>query len=81
MPPGQSARYLLIVAFLRGATNPPPKNWFFQSPTWDKKGAEGMTVTAPEGAQHDIARIAVFLASYDSAWLTGERLTASGGYR
>jgi len=26
----------------------------------------------------DIARIGVFLASQDSAWLTGERLTASG---
>src|ERR1700730_15561206 len=27
-PDDQSARYLLIVAFLRGATNPPPENWF-----------------------------------------------------
>ena len=33
------------------------------------------------GQPEDIARIAVFLASDDSAWLTGERLTASGGYR
>ena len=33
------------------------------------------------GHPDDIARIAVFLASDDSAWLTGERLTASGGYR
>jgi 3-oxoacyl-[acyl-carrier protein] reductase len=33
------------------------------------------------GQPDDIARIAVFLASQDSAWLTGERLTASGGYR
>jgi 3-oxoacyl-[acyl-carrier protein] reductase len=33
------------------------------------------------GQPDDIARIAVFLASDDSAWLTGERLTASGGYR
>jgi hypothetical protein len=33
------------------------------------------------GQPDDIARIAVFLASEDSAWLTGERLTASGGYR
>jgi 3-oxoacyl-[acyl-carrier protein] reductase len=31
------------------------------------------------GQPDDIARIAVFLASDDSAWLTGERLTASGG--
>ena len=33
------------------------------------------------GQPDDIARIAVFLASQDSAWLTGEPLTASGGYR
>jgi len=33
------------------------------------------------GQPDDIARIAVFLASDDSAWLTGERLAASGGHR
>jgi 3-oxoacyl-[acyl-carrier protein] reductase len=33
------------------------------------------------GQPDDIARIAVFLASDDAAWVTGERLTASGGYR
>src|ERR1700720_4288225 len=33
------------------------------------------------GHPDGIARIAVFLASDDSAWLTGERLTAAGGYR
>jgi 3-oxoacyl-[acyl-carrier protein] reductase len=33
------------------------------------------------GRPDDIARVAVFLASDDSAWLTGERLSASGGYR
>jgi 3-oxoacyl-[acyl-carrier protein] reductase len=33
------------------------------------------------GQPDDIARVAVFLASDDSAWLTGERLTASGGHR
>jgi 3-oxoacyl-[acyl-carrier protein] reductase len=32
------------------------------------------------GQPDDIARVAVFLASDDSAWLTGERLTTSGGY-
>jgi NAD(P)-dependent dehydrogenase (short-subunit alcohol dehydrogenase family) len=32
------------------------------------------------GKPDDIARVAVFLASDASAWLTGERLTASGGY-
>jgi 3-oxoacyl-[acyl-carrier protein] reductase len=33
------------------------------------------------GQPDDIARVAVFLASEDSAWLAGERLTVSGGYR
>jgi 3-oxoacyl-[acyl-carrier protein] reductase len=33
------------------------------------------------GQPDDIARVAVFLASDDSAWLTGERVTASGGFR
>lgn len=33
------------------------------------------------GQPNDIAQVAVFLASDDSAWLTGERITASGGLR
>ncbi|MDB4988845.1 MAG: hypothetical protein JWN04_4023 [Myxococcaceae bacterium] len=33
------------------------------------------------GQPDDIARVAVFLASEDSAWMTGERLAASGGFR
>jgi 3-oxoacyl-[acyl-carrier protein] reductase len=33
------------------------------------------------GQPEDIARVAVFLASDDSSWLTGERITASGGFR
>jgi 3-oxoacyl-[acyl-carrier protein] reductase len=33
------------------------------------------------GQPDDIAHVAVFLASDDSAWVTGERLTASGGLR
>lgn len=33
------------------------------------------------GQPEDIARVAVFLASEDSRWLTGERITASGGLR
>ncbi|MGC1584141.1 MAG: SDR family oxidoreductase, partial [Rhodomicrobium sp.] len=31
------------------------------------------------GQPRDIAAVAVFLASDDSAWLTGERLFVSGG--
>ena len=33
------------------------------------------------GQPDDIAKVAVFLASDDSGWLTGERLQASGGLR
>jgi 3-oxoacyl-[acyl-carrier protein] reductase len=33
------------------------------------------------GQPDDVARVAVFLASDDAAWLTGERLAASGGLR
>lgn len=33
------------------------------------------------GQPDDIAKVAVFLASDDSRWVTGERLAASGGFR
>jgi 3-oxoacyl-[acyl-carrier protein] reductase len=33
------------------------------------------------GRPDDIARVAVSLTSDDSAWVTGRRLTASGGLR
>jgi 3-oxoacyl-[acyl-carrier protein] reductase len=33
------------------------------------------------GMPEDIARVALFLASDDSAWVTGERITAAGGQR
>jgi 3-oxoacyl-[acyl-carrier protein] reductase len=33
------------------------------------------------GQPDDIARVALFLASDESSWLTGERITASGGQR
>jgi hypothetical protein len=59
LPPTQSAHYLLIAAFLRGATNPPPESWFFPCKTWTKKcAADGLTITVPEGAQ----QVLVFLA-------------------
>jgi hypothetical protein len=57
-PDDQSAHYVLVAAFLRGATNPPPDKWFFQSETWKKAGNKGLTLTVPDGAQ----QIALFLA-------------------
>src|ERR1700687_6096332 len=59
LPPSQSAHYLMVAAFLRGATNPPPENWFFACKTWTGKCAtDGLTVTVPEGA----GQVLVFLA-------------------
>ena len=40
-----------------------------------------MTPLGRFGQPGDIARVAVFLASDDLSWLTGERITASGGWR
>jgi hypothetical protein len=58
LPPGQSARYLLVAAFLRGATNPPPPAWFHKAETWTAKGAAGLQITVPDGAQ----QVVLFLA-------------------
>ncbi|HMD21912.1 MAG TPA: hypothetical protein VKH40_16420, partial [Alloacidobacterium sp.] len=59
LPPGQSVKYLMVVAFLRGSTNPPPEDWFTKAETWNKKVAdEGVFVTVPKDAQQAI----VFLA-------------------
>lgn len=33
------------------------------------------------GQPDDIARVAVFLASEDASWVTGERITVSGGFK
>jgi hypothetical protein len=58
-PAGDSARYLMVAAFLRGATNPPPQEWFFSCETWTRRCAkEGLALTVPEGAR----QLLVFLA-------------------
>jgi hypothetical protein len=58
LPASQSNHLLLIVAFLRGTTNEPPDNWFTKIETWDKKTAEGTTVTVPDEAQQAILFVA-----------------------
>jgi hypothetical protein len=51
-PESQSAHYILIVAFLRGATNPPPPEWFTRVETWSREAhEEGVFVTVPDEAQ------------------------------
>ncbi|WP_263380120.1 hypothetical protein [Granulicella paludicola] len=52
LPPTQSVKYLLIVTFLRGTTNPPPPEWFTRVETWDHHvRAEGVFITVPAEAQ------------------------------
>src|ERR1700679_3267948 len=40
LPPTQSVHLLLIAAFLRGTTNPPPDTWFTKIETWNRKVAD-----------------------------------------
>lgn len=59
LPRSQSEHYLLIVAFLRGSTNPPPPDWFFRCETWNRTCArDGLTVIVPQEAR----QVLVFLA-------------------
>ena len=46
-----------------------------------ERNAVAQTPLGRIGQPDDIASIAVFLASDDAGWLTGERLTAAGGFR
>src|ERR1700756_2811290 len=51
-PESQSEHYVLVVAFLRGATNPPPGDWFTRADTWTRQARnEGIFVTVPQEAQ------------------------------
>lgn len=59
MPETQSVRYVMVVVFLRGATNPPPDSWFTRVDAWTKPVRdEGIFITVPDGAEEAI----VFLA-------------------
>jgi len=59
LPESQSAHYVLIVAFLRGSTNPPPADWFTRVETWSREAREeGVFVTVPSEAQQAL----IFLA-------------------
>ena len=59
LPEDQSAHYLLIAAFLRGSTNPPPDAWFTKVETWNKKiREEGVVVVVPQDAQQALLFLA-----------------------
>jgi hypothetical protein len=58
-PKSQSAHFVLIVAFLRGATNPPPDEWFTRVETWSGEArTEGVFVTVPPEAQQALLFLA-----------------------
>jgi hypothetical protein len=59
LPESQSTHFVLVVAFLRGATNPPPPEWFTRVETWSRQArSEGVFVNVPAEAQQAL----VFLA-------------------
>jgi hypothetical protein len=59
LPDSQSVRYLMVVAFLRGATNPPPESWFTRVETWTKPiHDEGIFIVVPDEAEEAL----IFLA-------------------
>ena len=59
LPGDQSVHYLLVVAFLRGTTNPPPDEWFTRAETWNKNvRTEGILVTVPQDAQQALLFLA-----------------------
>src|SRR5215469_17319056 len=75
LPESQSVRYLLIVAFLRGSTNPPPYDWFTRAETWNKQvRQEGIVVTVPKDAQQTL----VFLAPETGGDFTSLRAAVRG---
>ena len=59
LPESQATNFVLVVAFLRGSTNPPPPEWFTRVETWTRDARdEGVFVTVPEGAQQALLFLA-----------------------
>jgi hypothetical protein len=74
-PDNQSVRYLMVLAFLRGATNPPPENWFVKIETWTKPvRQEGTLITVPAQAQQAL----IFLAPQTSGDFSTLRSAVQG---
>jgi hypothetical protein len=75
LPESQSAHYLMVVAFLRGATNPPPEKWFTCVETWKKPlRQEGVMVNVPDEAQQAL----IFLAPETGGDFSTLRSTVRG---
>jgi hypothetical protein len=59
LPESQSNHYILIVVFLRGATNSPPPDWYTRVETWNHQvREEGVFVVVPKEAEQAL----IFLA-------------------
>lgn len=55
LPKDQGVHFVLMSAFLRGATNPPPKDWIDSAETWKKKDKDRqLTLKVPDGARQMI---------------------------
>jgi hypothetical protein len=51
--------YLMVIVFLRGATNPPPDSWFTRVEAWSKPvHEEGVFVIVPDGAEEALVLLA-----------------------
>lgn len=59
LPDSQAAHFVLVIAFLRGSTNPPPPDWFTRVETWTRQAHdEGVFVNVPTGAQQALLFLA-----------------------
>ena len=59
LPENQATHFVLVVAFLRGSTNPPPPEWFTRVETWTRAARdEGVFVKVPAGAQQALLFLA-----------------------
>ncbi len=59
LPESQATHFVLVVAFLRGSTNPPPPEWFTRMETWTREAHdEGVFVTVPPEAQQALLFLA-----------------------
>ncbi|MGO4166688.1 hypothetical protein [Novosphingobium sp. YAF33] len=75
LPGDQGQKFLLTSAFLRGSTNPPPKDWVTTASTWKSKDKDkALSLTVPKGA-----RQAVLLMVADTGGAEGVLLDAVRG--
>ena len=59
LPESQATHFVLVVAFLRGSTNPPPPEWFTRVETWTRNVRdEGVFVNVPPGAEQALLFLA-----------------------